>query len=168
MALKIEWVLISIIIGFLGFAYDFKVHTKTSQEHNGISKNLEFYDISFSKVDTDTILSVVDITYGVLYNSVLNAYNIRYHDKHIDKIFAQKAIFVENYLYLEDNVSVYKTDNFSCVTQSAIYDKNLSIISTSSWFEAKLDNSTFKGKHLIYNIDTKVLKASNIKALLEL
>jgi len=167
MAVKIEWILTLVIVVILAFAYDFKVKNKSIHQQSTVSKNLEFYDISFTKVDTYDVLSVVDTTYGVLYGSVLNAYHIIYKDEHIDKLSAQKGIFVDNYLYLEGNISVYQKDNFSCFTQNAIYDKKLSILSVPKEFIVKLNGSTIKGKKLLYDIQTKLLKASHIEASLE-
>jgi len=168
MAVKIEWVLSIVIISILAFAYDFKVNNQALQQHMRVSKNLEFYDISFSKVDTDTLISVVDTAYGVLYGDVLNAYDIRYKDKHIDNLLAKKAVFIKDYLYLEDGISLSQKDGFSCIAQSAIYDKNLSVLRIPSLFEAKLNTNLFKGKELIYDIQDKILKASDIQASLEL
>jgi len=168
MAVKIEWILICLILAILTFAYDFKVKNQDIHKSVKKSKNLEFYDISFSKVDTKRLISIVNAKYGVVSGNVLNAYSVVYKDTQIDKLMAKHAIFVDDYLYLEENVSVYKKDGFSCFTQKAIYDKRLSILSVPEKFIAKLNGNTLKGDSFEYYLKSKLLKASKIEASLEL
>jgi len=167
MAVKIEWILVFMIVAILAFAYDFKVKNSSLQNQTQVSKNLEFYNISFTKVDKKEIQSIIYSRYGVLYGNVLNTYKVNYKDNQIESLKADNAIFVDDYVYVEGNISLYQKDNFSCFTQSAIYNKKLSILNIPKRFVAKLNDNVIKGKNLIYDIQHKLLKASSIEASLE-
>jgi hypothetical protein len=167
MAVKIEWILAVSIVSIWLFSYEFKIQQQKRVKVKS-SKNLEFYDTDFTKVDTKGIVSIVNTKHGIRKKNILDVYDINYTDKQIKFLVSDKAKWINDVLYLDGNVSVYQKDGFKCFTQSAVYDKKSSILKIPDSFVAKLNGDTLNGVKLIYNLNTKILKASDVDALLEL
>jgi len=167
MAIKVEWVLLALIISIMGLSYEFKT-TKSKHHKSKSMKDLEFYDTIFSKVDTNGFISKIDTTYGVLESKVLKLKHINYKDKTISKLLANSAIKYDKIMYLEGNVSLFQVDGFEYYTQKAIYDKVKKTLVSPEKFNANKANDYIDGEHLIYHLDKKVAKASNVHAIIEM
>jgi len=167
MAIKIEWVLIVLVISIGGLSYQFKI-TQQTKHKSKKTKDLEFYDTTFRKVDTKELISKIDTTYGVLESKVLRLRDINYQDKLISKLLANKATKYDDVMYLEDNVSLWQVDGFEYHTQKAIYNKKQQTLVSPNKFNAKKEQDWIDGNHLIYHLDKKVATASSVHAIIEM
>jgi len=167
MAVRIEYLIVIISIIILAFGYDYKVFN----QHNStkiVSKNLEFYDTNFTKVDTSELISSMYVKYGFMKSKILEGYKIVYHDTQIIKLQANKAISKAHSIRLDGNVSIYQKDGISCFSDIAIYNKNRLKIIIPTSFVSHMGNNTMLGRDMEYDMNTKVLFAKNVTANLEI
>jgi hypothetical protein len=167
MAIRVEWVLVLSIVAIASLAYEYKMSNQLVSKKTA-SKDLEFYDTIFSKVDTKSLINKIDTSYGVLQSKVLKIRAISYQDAQVDKLTANQAVIKGDIITLEGNVSMYLKDGVEFFSQKAIYDKKVSKINIPTQFLANMQEDKINGVDLVYDLNTKIALASKVNAKVEL
>jgi hypothetical protein len=167
MAIRIEWIVILAIVSIVSLAYNYKISNQYFKKVSS-SKELEFYDTVFSKVDTKSLINKINTKYGVLKNKTLTVESLIYQDTQISKLYANNGILDDDTLTLEGNVSLFQDESLEVYTQKAIYNKAKSQLIIPTQFLSKIQQDIIEGEELIYNINQKISTAINIKAKIKL
>jgi len=97
--------------------------------------------------------------------------NIDYTDNKKDflvNIQAQKAIYKDNNIFLNGDISFVREDGFTFHTQSAKYEKKDDLLTIKGKFFAKNKDSNMSGENLLYKINDEVVESKNIKIVYDL
>ena len=163
MEIRLEAILTLSIIGVF-FVSTMMKFTDNIKKNNIQNTELEFEKTTFTDVDNNMMQAKAFSIFGVQKGGVLSLENLTYHTKNIKKLSANKAIYKENILYLEGNVTLNQKEGFTYKTQNAKYNQKTQILEITSAFEASMEKNSAYGKSLQYNALKKEVDAQMITA----
>lgn len=162
---KIERALLSIslivIVGGLLIEIE-----KEQREDTPLTKELEFYNMKFVSVDTNSVKGEAYSTYGVLHDGILELENIVYQSEIIEYFIANRSKYVGSLIYLDGEVRIKERDGYLYETQHAIYNQLTNNLEINSPFKAYQGENVVSGNSLNYNLDKKSLFGKDIKSII--
>ncbi len=164
MGLKLEIVIIVMIAAILSFTYVVKItHDETAVKQ--FTKELEFTDTTFTEVDTNKTQGVAFGKYGVRNAGILTVYQLKYHTENLKLLTANKGIYKQEKMYLDENISVHQKEGFDYYAEHAVYNKKTEILDITSPFTAMMNRNIVHGKSLRYNMHRKEAFATQVDAV---
>ncbi len=165
MGLRIEYILLISLAVLFKFVFMERPANIKAMEPNSSKelyfKNLYLVDLSENGVDNQLMSSSV-----VKYKNSFELKDINVTYEKIHTVLAKKAVYKYDTLYLEDNISLKKGDEFSFVTKSLVYDMNEKIANSDGGFILDINGSRVVGEKLYYNLEREEVSADAIRASL--
>ncbi|NEW60254.1 LPS export ABC transporter periplasmic protein LptC [Sulfurovum sp. bin170] len=163
MVLRVEYILVVSLVILFGFIFMEQPNDVKAIESNSSKelyfKNLSLIDLSEKGIENRLVSSSV-IKDGDSFE--FEDIDITYKQTH--RILAKKAIYRDDFVYLEDNISLRRDDGFSFVTDDLKYSMEEKIASTDSHFRLDMNGSRVSGEKLYYNLDREEVSADRIDA----
>ena len=164
MGLKLETLIIVLITAILSGTLMVKFANKSS-EGKPFTKELEFTGTTLTEVDTDTMQGRAFGTYGIRDAGVLTLHNITYHTNNIESLRAKRAIYKEDKLYLDGNITLKEKEGFDYSAEHAVYNKKTKILDITSAFTGVMDKNRIEGYTLRYDTQKKEAFGKRIHAV---
>ncbi len=152
MGVRIELVLFAAIVIIIGGSLGMKLNDRVNG-YQGLIKELEFTDTTFTEVDTEKLQSRAFGTYGVKEEGVLTINNLRYETETIKSLVAKKGTHRGKSIYLEGDVVLEDSGGYTYRTQQAEYNQKTEILNITAPFVASKEKNIIKGDTFTY--DTK-------------
>jgi len=152
MGVRIELVLFAAIVIIIGGSLGMKLNDRVNG-YQGLIKELEFTDTTFTEVDTEKLQSRAFGTYGVKEEGVLTINNLRYETETIKSLVAKKGTHRGESIYLEGDVVLEDSGGYTYRTQQAEYNQKTEILNITAPFVASKEKNIIKGDTFTY--DTK-------------
>jgi len=163
MAIRIEYILL-ISLAILSFFIFTKKPDNINIKESNCSKEFLFEELHLFDINESGISNELLATKIVKYKEYFEANNIDIIHQKIYNIKAQKAIYKDDLLSIENNITFRKDDTMSFKTDSLIYKKDKKLLYTDGNFTMDLNGSIIKGKNLKYSLKDSQIWADNIRA----
>ncbi|HEY9190947.1 MAG TPA: LPS export ABC transporter periplasmic protein LptC [Sulfurovum sp.] len=157
MGIRLEFVLITVVIGIISGSFMLKIDN-TPVSAASFTKEAEFTDTTLIEVDTADMRNRMYGTYGVMDKGVLTLHNIRYQGNNIESLSAIHGRLEDHMLYLDGDVEIQEEGGYKYETQHAVYNRETEILNITSPFIGVKGNNVIKGTSMEY--DTRQKKAS--------
>jgi hypothetical protein len=165
MGLKFELLLVLLIVMTSVYMMSVKLRDHNKRYQNS-GKELEFYDTTFTEVNTSGLVSVSYGVKGERIAGVLYIDDFRYKSVDIKFLRADKAKKAGDVIYLDGNVRLKRYDGFRYRTEHARYDKKLEVMDALSPFIAYKAPNTLMGKTMRYDAKHKILYATDVRMII--
>jgi hypothetical protein len=163
--LKFELVLAGLIVVTSVLMMSVKLGEPVSQT-NGDGKELEFYDTAFREVNATGFVSASYGGYGERVKGVLHVETFRYSDNDVRMLSAREAFIAKDKYRLVGDVKFDGTNGFGFRSEYIIYDRARRSVESVSPFYAYMPPNSVQGERMRYEIDTKTLHATKVKAMI--
>jgi len=163
MGLKLELILVSLIIITSVYMMSVKLRDH-NRRYKDNGKELEFYDTTFTEVNTTGVMNVSYGVKGERIKGVLYIDRFFYTDNDIAFLKAAKAKDDGKTIYLEGKVRAKRYDGFKYQTEQAKYDKKAEIMEATAPFVAYKPPNTLTGNSMRYDVKHKELYATHVHA----
>jgi len=163
MVLRIEYILILALAIITIFIIIEKPNSVKAIESNS-SKEIYFKNFSLLEIDEKGIENQLIAKEATKDKNSFYLIDINITHKKIHNLLAKKAVYIKDFIYLEDDVWLKRDDGFSFWTNDLNYRIKDKIAYTNRGFIIDMNESKIYGKKLHYNLNTKKISAQNIKA----
>ncbi len=165
MGLRLEIVIIIAIVAILSGTLMVKFVHKSS-DGKTFTKELEFTSTTLTEVDIVTMQGRVFSTYGMRDAGVLTLHNIAYYTNHIESLYAKKATYKGDNIYLDGNISVNQKEGFNYRAEHAVYNQKTQILDITSAFTGIMNRNIIHGDTLRYDTQKKEAYGKRIDAVI--
>jgi len=167
MVLRAEYILLISLAILFGFIITQKPNSVMAIEANSTKevyfKNFSLIELTQTGVENQLISSeAIKYKKGFHFKDI----NITYRNSHY--LLAKKALYRENFIYLEDNISLRRNDGLFFKSDNLEYSLKEKVLRSNSDFKLDINGSIVQGNNLYYNLDTKRLTAQNIMAFINI
>jgi len=163
MVIRIEYILVISLIILSFFIFTKKPDSINIKESNSskelLFEKLHLFDINESGINNELIAIKI-----VKYKEYFEAKNINITHQKIYNIIAQKAIYKDGLLSVEDNITFRKDSIISFKTNSLIYKNKEKLLYTKDGFIMDFNGSKVIGTNLKYNLKDGKIWADKIHA----
>jgi len=162
MGLRIEYLLLLVLL-ILG-ATLLWIHPK-SQVATSVKgdKEIAFQNFSFSDIKETEPSNRVSASKMVKYEKYIALDNIDLQDES-GRILSQKAIYENDFVQMEQGVTLLRNDGLKFLTNSLNYNLKTKDIKSAKPFILEFNASTIQGENLALNMNNKIITADNIEA----
>jgi len=163
MGLRIEYLLLLVLL-ILG-ATLLWIHPK-SQVATSVKgdKEIAFQNFSFSDIKETEPSNRVSASKMVKYEKYIALDNIDLQDESGYRILSQKAIYENDFVQMEQGVTLLRNDGLKFLTNSLNYNIKTKDIKSAKPFILEFNASTIQGENLALNMNNKIITADNIEA----
>ena len=163
MAIRIEYLLI-LTLGLLLLSIVNINPTSQAAKTSKGDKEIEFQNFSLFDIKKDEPLQTMSASKMVKYQNYLDMDNIDLKDEKGYRILSQKAIYEEEYIYMDKGVNILRNDGSKFSTKSLNYNVETKDIKTLKPFILEFNSSIIQGENLALNMNNKEISADNIEA----
>jgi len=164
MGIRAEWISFIMILIMLSVSFLFDVKQRKAQNQT-FHKEFEVYNSITIEVNQQTITSILISDYGVKESGILTLNNMKYIGNSMESLKASSGRFVDNKIYLDNNVTALQTNGYYYEGEHAIYDKSIEFLYVTSPFTAYINSGIIKGFDLVYDKRGKVATAQRVNAV---
>jgi hypothetical protein len=100
----------------------------------------------------------------VKYENYLDMDEIDLRDESGYRLLSQKAIYQEEFIYMDKGVNVLRDDGLKFSTKSLSYNVKTKDIETLKPFILEFNSSIIQGQNLVLNMNNNTISADNIEA----
>ncbi|CAA6804530.1 MAG: Unknown protein [uncultured Sulfurovum sp.] len=163
MGIRIEYLLI-LVVGLLIFSILNINPTSLAAKSAKGNKEVEFQNIALYDIKQDEPAQIMFASDMVKYENHLDMNNIDLKDENGYQILSKRAIYNDNYIYMDTGVKVFNNDGLKFSTRSLNYNIETKDIKTVQPFMLEFNSSIIQGENLLLNLEDKKLSADNIEA----
>ena len=163
MAVRIEYLLVFMLFILLLSIMGIKPTSEVAKSSKG-DKEIEFQNFSLYDIKKDGPSEVMSASKMVKYENYLDMDEIDLKDEGGYRLLSKKAIYEEEYIYMDRGVSILRDDGLRFSTKSLNYDTETKDIKTLKPFILEFNSSIIQGENLGLNMDNKQITADNIEA----
>lgn len=163
MALKIEYLLIVMLGLLLLSILGINPSSQAAKSSKG-DKEIEFQNFSLYDIKKNEPLQTISSSKMVKYQNYLDMDDIDLKDEKGYRLLSQKAIYEEEYVYMDKGVNIFRDDGLKFSTKSLNYNTKTKDIKTLKPFILEFNSSIIQGENLALNINNKIITADNIEA----
>jgi len=127
-------------------------------------KEIEFHNFSLLDIKSNDIGQKLSALKTVKYKDYLELDSIHLSGINGYSIFAKKAIYKDDFIYMHKDVKLLREDNLTFLTENLSYDIKNKKVENSKPFILKFNKSIIKGNNLEVFINSKKIIANNINA----
>ena len=165
MVLKIEYILILITVILIASIMGIHPDSKPAINSKG-DKEVTFKDFSLCELKVDIQGKKVSAHEATKYTNYLDLKEVNLSDENGHNIFANRAIYEDNAVFMKDNIHFIRNDGLTFKTKNLSYDFKTEEIETFSPFVLDFNGSIIKGDNLEYNMKDKEISADDVVASL--
>jgi lipopolysaccharide assembly outer membrane protein LptD (OstA) len=163
MVSKIEYVLVAVLVLFLFLA------NQTEKEFEDIKrkatrniKNIELSVAKLREVNATTLLNDIHAEYAYKIGETWHFMNFFMSTPEIKSLKAAKAKGNDNNIFMENNVSMLRSDGTLFLADKIRYDRKKQVLYSFGKFEIHKEKSIAKGYDLYYDVKLKFTEASEV------
>ena len=163
MAIRIEYLLI-LTLGLLLFSIvNINPSSQVAKTSKG-DKEIEFQNFSLFDIKKNEPLQTMSAAKMLKYQNYLAMDKIDLKDENGYRILSQKAIYEEEYIYMDKGVNILRDDGLKFSTKSLNYNVETKEIKTLKPFMLEFNSSIIQGENLALNMNDKKITADNVEA----
>jgi hypothetical protein len=166
MGVKFELFLVVLIVATSVYMMSIKLRDH-NRKYADSGKEVEFYDTTFTEVNTSGFVSTSYGIHGERINGVLHIESFRYRNNEVRLLVADQAYDDGKKIRLEGNVRAKRYDGFRYKTELAGYDRKTDIMEAYAPFVAYKPPNTLYGETMRYDVKRKELYATNVRAVIK-
>lgn len=163
MAIRIEYLLI-LTLGLLLLSIVNINPTSQAAKTSKGDKEIEFQNFSLFDIKENEPLQTMSASKMIKYQNYLAMDEIDLKDEKGYRILSQKAIYEEEYIYMDKGVNIFSDDGSKFSTKSLNYNVETKDIKTLKPFILEFNSSIIQGDNLALNMNDKKITADNIEA----
>ncbi len=163
MAIRVEWIAIAMIVIMLSVSFLFEAKHRQAK-NSTFKKEFEVYNSVTIEVDQGGIKNKLFSEYGMKESGILTLTTMTYIGNSVEKLQSNQGRFIDNKIYLDNNVTALQNNGYFYKGDHAIYDQITQVLHISSPFVGYVNNSIIKGTNLEYNRQEEVVKANRVNA----
>ncbi len=163
MVLRIEYLLVVVLGLLLLSILGINPSSQEAKSSKG-DKEIEFQNFSLYDIKKDEPLQTISASKMVKYQNYLAMENIDLKDENGYRLLSQKAIYEEEYIYMDKGVNILRDDGLKFSTKSLNYNVDTKDIRTVKPFVLEFNSSIIQGQNLVLNMNSKKITADNIEA----
>ncbi len=166
MAIRIEYLLMMVFAILLATFFGFNPHSKEAVTAKG-QKEVEFEHFFANDIKEDNSGREISASKAVKYKQYIDFYNVKVSDELGHKLFAQKAIYKDDTLYMSQNVKLSRADGIKFYSKSLNYVIKDKVVITHEPFLLEFNKSIIKGSGFELKINQDTISAYNIDASID-
>ena len=163
MVLRIEYLLVFMLLVLVLSILRINPISQVATSSKG-DKEIEFQNFSLYDIKKDEPAQVMSAIKMVKYENYLDMDNIDLKDESGYRLLSKKAIYQDEFIYMDQGVNVVRDDGLKFVTKSLNYNTETKDIKTLKPFILEFNSSIIQGQNLLLNIESKQVSADNITA----
>jgi len=166
MAIRIEYFLI-LTVGILLLSI---VNINPKSQGANISKGekeIEFQNFSLFDIKENEPAQSLLASKMLKYQNYLSMEEIDLKDEKGYRILSQKAIYQQEYVYMDEGVNILRDDGLKFSTKSLEYNLSNKEIRSLGRFVLEFNTTIIQGSNLILNMNNKQITADNIEAKID-
>lgn len=163
MAVRIEYLLVLMLALLLVSILGINPSSKLEKSVKG-EKEIEFKNFFLFDIKRDEPAQIMFASKTVRYQNYLEVDDIDLRDELGYRLVATKAIYADEYVYMDKGINILRDDGLKFSTKSLNYNVKTKEIKTGKPFLMEFNSSIIQGQNLILNMNTKRLSADNIEA----
>lgn len=166
MAIRIEYFLI-LTVGILLLSI---VNINPKSQSANISKGekeIEFQNFSLFDIKENEPAQSLLASKMLKYQNYLSMEEIDLKDEKGYRILSQKAIYQQEYVYMDEGVNILRDDGLKFSTKSLEYNLTNKEIRSLDRFVLEFNTTIIQGSNLILNMNNKQITADNIEAKID-
>lgn len=165
MAIRIEYLLLILIGILLMSIMGINPSSKEAISSKG-EKELAFENFFLSDIKEHEASQEMFSKEMVKYQNYLEMSEIDLKDEQGYRLLSNKAIYENEYVYMDMGVNVLHEDGFKLTTKSLNYNLDTKEIKTVKPFFLEFNRSRVHGENLALNIENKSISADKIQAFI--
>ncbi len=166
MAVRIEYLLIMVFAILLAGIFGFQPISKEAITSKG-QKEVEFEHFFANNIKQDNSGREISASKAVKYKQYIDFYNVKVSDEIGDKIFAQRAIYKDDTLYMSQHVNLSRANGLDFYSKSLNYVTKYKVVTTNEPFLLEFNKSVVRGKKLELDVEKDTISAYNIEASID-
>jgi LPS export ABC transporter protein LptC len=163
MAIRIEYLLVFVLTILLLSILGINPTSQAAKSSKG-DKEIEFQNFSLYDIKKDDPSQVMSAQKMVKYENYLDMDDIDLQDESGYRLLSKKAIYEEEFVYMDKGVNVLRDDGLKFSTKSLNYNVKTKDIKTLKPFTLEFNSSIIQGENLALNMNSKIISADNIEA----
>lgn len=163
MVLRIEYILISVLAILILSIMGINPTSKAAIKSKG-DKEILFENFSLFEIKEDEIGRKIFSSQTTKYTTHLDLKNINLTDESGDNILAGEAVYKNNSVFLERNITLTTKNGLKFFTEDLNYKLKEKLLRSTTAFTLDFNGSKIKGKNLEYSMKSKEVSADNIHA----
>jgi len=163
MGLRIEYLLL-ILLGILFLSIlSINPASQLAKSSKG-DKELAFHNFSLYDIKKNEPMQEMFATETIKYQHFLEMRGVDLKDESGYRLLAKKAIYENEYIYMNKGVNILRNDGLKFFTKSLDYNVDNKDIKTTEEFRLEFNASIIEGRNLVLNMKNKKITADNIEA----
>ena len=163
--LRIEWIAVTMILLMLALSYLIEVKQHQKKQRT-FTKEFEVYHSVTVEVNASNVESRIFSDYGVRDKGELRLTNFVYAGKSLKELRADQGRYIDDKIYLDQNITVLQKEGYIYKGDHAVYDKRREFLHVTSPFVAYINRNVVRGTNLQYDLKGKVATAENVDAVI--
>jgi len=163
MAVRIEYLLMLVFAILLASIVGFHPVSKEAVIANG-QKEVEFDIFFVHNIKEDNSGRKIEALSAVKYKKYIDFYDVNVSDELGHKLFAKKAVYKDDTLYLNENVKLSRADGLDFYSKSLNYDTKDKLVTTNESFLLEFNKSVIRGGKLELELNKDSISISNVDA----
>ncbi|CAA6803748.1 MAG: Unknown protein [uncultured Sulfurovum sp.] len=163
MAIRIEYLLVLMLIILLLSILGINPKSQIAKSSKG-DKEVEFQNFSLYDIKKDDPSQVISALKMIKYENYLDMESIDLRDESGYRLLSKKAIYEDDFVYMDRGVNVLRDDGLKFSTKSLNYNVKTKDIKTLKPFMLEFNSSIIQGENLALNMESKNISADNIEA----
>jgi hypothetical protein len=163
MAIRIEYLLVFVLAILLLSILGINPTSQAAKSSKG-DKEIEFQNFSLYDIKKDDPSQVMTAFKMIKYENYLDMDDIDLQDENGYRLLSKKAIYEEDFIYMQKGVNVLRDDGLKFSTKSLNYNVKTKDIKTLKPFILEFNSSIIQGENLALNMNSKIISADNIEA----
>ena len=163
MAMRIEYLLVFMLVILLLSILGINPTSKVAKSAKG-DKEIEFQKFSLYDIKKDESSQVMSALKMVKYENYLDMDEIDLQDESGYRLLSKKAIYEDEFVYMDKGVNVIRNNGLRFSTKSLNYNVDTKDIKTIKPFILEFNSSIIQGQNLVLNMKSNEISADNIEA----
>jgi len=163
MGIRIEWLFIGITSLLILFGLEVDIETPPQHHLTEKKPQLRLTNTTLLEVGSEGVESFAYATEGVKEGEIFSLENLRYHTYKITNLEAKKAFFQKERVDFMGHILFESKEGYTYISDDASYCKRESLLVVEGNFTATMGKNTLFGSSLHLNVQTKHLKAKQIR-----
>jgi LPS export ABC transporter protein LptC len=163
MAIRIEYLLMFMLVVLLLSILGINPTSQAAKSSKG-DKEIEFQNFSVYDIKQNAAAQEMFAVKTIKYQNYLEMDEIDLKDETGYRLLAKKAIYENEYVYMDRGVHVLRDDGLKFSTKSLNYNVDTKDIRTVKPFILEFNSSIIQGQNLVLNMNSRKISADNIEA----
>ena len=163
MVLRIEYVLLVVLAILIFSIIGINPSSQSAIKSKG-DREILFENFALFEVKEDEVGKKIFSSKTTKYTTHLDLKDINLSDESEHNIVASEAIYKDNVVYMENNITLTSKEGLKFFTDNISYKLKDKIVKTTTAFTLDFNGSRIEGENLEYSMKSRDISADNIHA----